>query len=326
MAATITPTKPTATLDDAVAQRVERLNTASVRRVIEPEERFAWDTLTDGQLIPDELLSIDPDEYGLTPEQRATLAREEVAVLLESGVRFETVLISAFALELAESRDLVDARSTYALHEMGEETRHSRAFLRLVEQIRPEAPRLMMSGLPAFVRKRIQRGLLRHTPLLYVFVLAGEEIPDLMQKLASEHPDTDPLLAEVNRYHRQEEARHLAFARMRLPELQRSASPWERWRMRHTVAFGINRLFDSMIDPGVYTTVGLPPMRTWMKANRSPRRLALRYEACRPILDQVIAAGFIEEGKVPWLWRVLCGVDRHNTPRPDSPPLPSFAS
>ena len=50
-------------------------------------------------------------------------------------------------------------------------------------------------------------------------MLAGEEIPDLMQKLASEHPETDPLLAEVNRYHRQEEARHLAFARMRLPEL-----------------------------------------------------------------------------------------------------------
>jgi hypothetical protein len=130
MAATTTP--PTER-DDAVALRVERLNTASVRRVIEPEERFAWGELTDGQLIPDALLSIDPDEYGLTPEQRATLSREEVASLLESGVRFETVLISAFALALAESRHIVDARTRYALHEMGEETRHSRAFLRLVE-------------------------------------------------------------------------------------------------------------------------------------------------------------------------------------------------
>jgi hypothetical protein len=321
MAATMTAPNE---LDTAVAQRVERLNTASVRRVIEPEERFDWAELGERQIIPDALLSIDPDEYGLTPEQRAKLSREEVASLLESGVRFETVLISAFALELAESRNLVDPRSTYSLHEMGEETRHSRAFLRLVEHIGPTAPRLMMKGVPAFVRKQVQRSLLRHLPLLYVFVLAGEEIPDLMQKLASEHPETDRLLAEVNRYHRQEEARHLAFARMRLPELQRSASRWERFRMRHTVPFGINELFDSMIDPGVYGTIGLPPMKTWLKANRSPRRLAMRYAACRPILESVIAAGFVEEGRVPRSWRRLCHVDRHGRPLADTPALPTF--
>ncbi|HEY5887386.1 MAG TPA: diiron oxygenase [Acidimicrobiales bacterium] len=320
MAATTTSTTE---LDDAVAQRVERLNTASVRRVIEPEERFAWDSLAEGQIVPDALLSIDPDAYGLTPEQRATLSREEVASLLESGVRFETVLISAFALALAESRHILDARSTYALHEMGEETRHSRAFLRLVEHIGPTAPRLLLHGIPMFVRKQIQRGLMRHDVLLYVFVLAGEEIPDLMQKLASEHPETDRLLAEVNRYHRQEEARHLAFARMRLPELQRESSRWERWRMRHTVPFGIHRLFDSMLDPGVYAAVGLPPLRTWVQANRSERRLALRYEACRPILDAVIAAGFLEAGRVPGPWRRLCHVDKAGRPLPDSPALPA---
>ncbi len=135
------------------------------------------------------------------------------------------MLISAFALELAERRDLVDARTTYSLHEMGEETRHSRAFLRLVEQIGPTAPRLLMKR-PARCSSASgsSAASCATPPLLYVFVLAGEEIPDLMQKLASEHPETDPLLAEVNRYHRQEEARHLAFARMRLPELRQEAS------------------------------------------------------------------------------------------------------
>lgn len=319
MAATMTTPNE---LDAAVAQRVERLNTASVRRVIEPEERFAWECLGEGQIIPDDLLSIDPDEHGLTPEQRATLSREEVASLLESGVRFETVLIAAFALQMAEGRDLVDARTTYALHEMGEETRHSRAFLRLVEQLAPTAPRLMNSGLPFLVRRTVQRNLLKHPALLYVFVLAGEEIPDLMQKLASEHPETDRLLADVNRYHRQEEARHLAFARMRLPELHDEVSRWERWRMRHTAPFGIHRLFESMIDPGVYATVGLPPMRTWMKANRSDRRAAMRIAAVRPILDAVIAAGFVEQDRVPRAWRRLCHVDRHGQPLADTPALP----
>jgi hypothetical protein len=294
-----------------------------VRRVIEPEERFAWDELGEGQIIPDALLSIDPDEYGLTDEQKATLSREEVASLLESGVRFETVLIAAFALQMAEGRRLVDARTTYALHEMGEETRHSRAFLRMVEQIAPTAPRLMNSGLPFLVRRTIQRNLLKHPALLYVFVLAGEEIPDLMQKLASEHPETDRLLADVNKYHRQEEARHLAFARMRLPELHDEVSRFERWRMRHTVPFGIHRLFESMIDPGVYTTIGLPPLRTSLRANRSPRRRALKIAACRPILEAIIAAGFVKEGRVPRAWRRLCHVDRHGRPLADTPALPT---
>jgi hypothetical protein len=320
MAATMTRSTE---LDDAVARRVDKLNTASVRRVIEPEDEFTWADLGEGQIIPDALLSIDPDEYGLTPEQRARLSREEVASLLEAGVRFETVLISAFALELAERKVIVDARTTYSLHEMGEETRHSRAFLRLVEQLAPTAPRLLMKGVPLFVRNQIQRGLLRHPVLLYVFVLAGEEIPDLMQKLASEHPETDHLLAAVNRYHRQEEARHLAYARMRLPELRETSTAWERFRMRWTVPFGIHRLFDSMIDPGVYTTVGLPGMKTWLKATRSDRRLAMRYAATRPILEQVINAGFFPNGKVPRPWRQLCHVDRTGEPLPDTPALPT---
>ena len=110
-----------------------------------------------------------------------------------------------------------------------------------------------------------------------MFVLAGEEIPDLMQKLASEHPETDRLLAEVNRYHRQEEARHLAFARMRLPELQQEASRWERWRMRHTVPFGIHQLFDSMLDPGIYAHGGPAPAADLGEGQplRAPTRPAL---------------------------------------------------
>jgi P-aminobenzoate N-oxygenase AurF len=307
----------------AATQKVDRLNTASIRRVIEPEERFDWSSLRAGQLIPDDLLSIDPDRYGLSAEQRARLSREEVASLLESGIRFECVLMAAFALQMAEDRNLVDPRSTYALHEIGEETRHSRAFLRLIETIGPESPRILDHGIWAWGRQKIQRSLLRHPTMLYVFVLAGEEIPDLMQKLASEHPDTDRLLAEVNRYHRQEEARHLAFARLRLPELHHDATRFERWRVRNLVPVGIKQLFESMLDPGIYRSVGLPPMRTWLKANRSARRKALRYEACRPILEAVIDAGFVPRGRVSRPWRTLCGVDRHADPLPDSPALPA---
>ena len=118
-----------------------QLNTASVRRVIEPEDEFDLGRAGRGPDDPRRPpVRSTPTSYGLTPEQRATLSREEVASLLESGVRFETVLISGFALELAERRDSSTPARTYSLHEMGEETRHSRAFLRLVEQIEPTRP------------------------------------------------------------------------------------------------------------------------------------------------------------------------------------------
>ena len=64
-------------------------------------------------------------------------------------------------------------------------------------------------------------------------VLTGEEIPDLFQKLASEHPDTDQFVRDVNKYHRQEEARHLAFARMILPELWEEAGFFDRMMVKH---------------------------------------------------------------------------------------------
>ena len=62
-------------------------------------------------------------------------------------------------------------------------------------------------------------------PLFCLLVLSGEEVPDLMQKLASEHPDTDPMIKAVSKYRRQEEARHFAFARLLFPEQWAAAGP-----------------------------------------------------------------------------------------------------
>ena len=124
MTATVSPT-----------QRIERLNRASAR-VIEPDEAVPG-TIGEGQLLPDELLSIHqlPEFQDLTPEQKARLSREEIASIVDAGIRFECVLMAGFSMELATSPDLSDPAVVYALHEMGEETRHSRLFSRLLAQI-----------------------------------------------------------------------------------------------------------------------------------------------------------------------------------------------
>ncbi|MBA3302762.1 MAG: diiron oxygenase [Acidimicrobiia bacterium] len=301
--------------------RVERLSTASVRRVLEPEEMFDWDTLGTGRLLPDSLLSVADLDLGLDAAAKAKLSREEVASMLSTGVRFEAALMAGFSLQIADADDLADPRITYMLHELGEETRHSRAFVRLLDEIDPTAVDPFRKGLIGKVASRMMRFTINAPALLCVFVLAGEEIPDLLQKRATEHPDTDPLLSAVNRYHRQEEARHLAFARTVLGEMWERAGAIERKRILHFAPIGIGQLFSAFVHPGVYETVGLPGMATWRAVNATPQRTALKHAAARPVLQAMIDADVVRPGAVPGGWRRLCGVDAEGAPLADAPTL-----
>ena len=306
MTATATP------LD--VGERVSRLSTASVRRVLEPEELFDWTGLGPGQVIGDDLLTVRGLDLDLDAATKARLSREEVAAMLQMGIRFEAVLNSGFSLQIAESDRVTDPRVTYMLHEVAEETRHQRAFIRLVEALDPKARNPIAGTVIERIVHFQTRRFLRMPSLLMVLVLAGEEIPDLLQKMASEHPDTDPLLAAVNRYHRQEEARHLSFARATLPELYARAGRLERLRIRHLAPVVIGLLFRMFVHPGVYTAVGLPGLATWRAVNRTPERLAVQHAATRNILDALLQAGVLRRGRVPRGWQRLCGVDRQGEP------------
>jgi len=309
--------------DDHDTSRRRRAHRPSVdgflRKVLEPEELFDWDSLGEGQVIGDELLTTSGLDLDLTPEIKARLSREEVAAMLQMGIRFEAVLNAGFALRIAETQDVSDPRIGYMLHEIAEETRHQRAFLRLIEELGATAVNPVSGGVvERFLQFNIRR-FIKMPAFLLVLVLAGEEIPDLLQKLASEHPDTNPLLASVNRYHRQEEARHLSFARTTLPELYAETGRLERLRIRHFAPVVIRLLFHMFVHPGVYTVAGLPGWKTWRAVNRTPERLAVRYHATRNILRTLLDTGVLRRGRVPRGWRRLCGVDRFG--EPVGPPL-----
>ncbi len=303
MLATSRPHDPARTRD-----RVTQLSTASLRRVIDPDLDLVG-SLGDGQVLPDELLSIHelPEFASLTLEQRARLSREEVASIVESGLRFEAVLMAGFSMEIFRNDDLTDPEVVYSLHEIGEETRHSRLFSRLLSQLEPTARNPLARW--RWVAAKIIPRILRRRATLDVLVLGGEEIPDLLQRKAAEHPDTDPFLRKVNRYHRGEEARHLAYARAVLPSRLAEAGRMDRFLVRHVVPRIIHMMFDTLVHPGVYATVGLPTFETWKRANKTPSRVALRHEATRPIVASLIAAGAMPEGRLPKPWRELAGVD-----------------
>lgn len=290
-------------------ERIQRLTTASARRVIEPDVEVPGAPGT-GQVIPDELLSaagVDDVLARLTPEQRRTLSREEVASIAIAGIRFEAVLEAGFAAEIATARDVTDPRLTFVLHEMGEETRHMRLFQRLIASLAPTArPPIPFRLVQVGYRLAIHASV-RFPALFYVLVLGGEEIPDLFQKLASEHPDTDDFVRDVNRYHRLEEARHLSFARVAYADVWRRSGPVDRFLVKRVAPHIVRFMFESMVHPGVYATVGLPALSTWRRVNRSATRRQWRHEATRPVLKALVDAGVFAPGRIPRGWRALTG-------------------
>jgi P-aminobenzoate N-oxygenase AurF len=293
-------------------ERIERLSVASLKRIVEPDEDVQG-TVGDGQVLPDELISLSnvPELFDrLTDEQKRTLAREEMGSIVDTGVRFESVLLAGFSIEILNRPDLTDPRVTYLLHEMGEETRHSRLFVRLLEQIKPRAKNPLDNAIARIAQQILIPFLTGMRALFCLLVLSGEEVPDLLQKLASEHPDTDPMIKAVSKYHRQEEARHLAFARLIFPEQWAAAGRIERFLVRHLGSHIAIGMFDTIVHPGVYASVGLPTWPTWRAVNRSEGRTALRHRALRPLLTPLLDAGVFSGGRVPKGWRVACGVDR----------------
>jgi hypothetical protein len=297
-------------------RRIERLSHVSVKRVIEPDEEVTGEFRA-GQILPDELLltaglGLTGVGLKLTAEQKAVLSREQVAAMLDGGIRLESVLLAGAGLLMSTWRDLTDPRVIYLLHEVGEETRHSRLFARMIGQLAPTARNPFNAGFNRKVGARIYRLTATHPLLFCVMVLAGEEYPDLVQRRAIEHPDTDDYLRRCNVYHREEEARHLAFGRLLLPELWARASRRERWLAKRVAPLLVRLMVETQLThPGVYAAAGLPPRRTAWRVNHGPTQRALVAEAMRGVLKAMLAAAPDMSGRVPRGWRRLAQVDRH---------------
>src|SRR5262249_17436846 len=156
-----------------------------------------------------------------------------------------------FAFRLAISGDVTDPRFVYALHEIGEETRHSRLFARVVRQLQPRQHHPINNRTSRRIRARLLPFIFRRPATLDALVLGGEEVPDLLQKLVSEHADADDYLRRVSKYHRQEEARHIAFARTTVGEHYRTTGWSDRFAVRTLVPMLIGAMFDMMVQPYV---------------------------------------------------------------------------
>jgi hypothetical protein len=282
--------------------------------VIEPDVEVVGD-FRPGQIVPDELLITSGLDLQLSAAAKATLSREQTAALLDGGIRLESVLLAGVGLLLASWPDLTDPRVTYLLHEVGEETRHSRLFSRMIEQLSPSATNPFHHGPALAVTRRVYRIIMNNPALLGVMVLAGEEIPDLVQRRQLEHPDTDDYIRRVNAYHREEEARHIAFARILLPDLWRQASRRQRFLVKRLAPVLVDLMLETQLfHPGIYEVAGLPARRTARAVRRSASYQQLRAEAMRPVLKAWLIAAPELSRRVPRGWRRICSTDRGGQP------------
>ena len=239
----------------AVADRLLR---SSAARFYDPDVDVDWSAPPVDGL--DYILEHRCSLYGtglwhrMTPEQRRELGKHEAASVASVGLWFELILMRML-LKLSYEGDPTDPRVQYALTETAEECRHTIMFARMVEAL----------GCPAYgPRPRIHRlgrilPALSYGPAMYGSILVAEEVTDRLQREQVDSPQIQPLVRMVNRIHIMEESRHIGFARTELLAGMGGLNRIELRYQRHLLAYVGYLVCRSLINPRVYSAVGIDP-------------------------------------------------------------------
>lgn len=275
-----------------------RLLKSSVEHSYDPMVDIDWDApLLEGAYFgPPERLSLygTPLYDRLTEEQRIELSRHEVASIASVGLWFEIILMQ-FLVRHAYDLDPTSRHAHYGLTEVGDETRHSIMFGRMIEKL----------GVPAYGpgRKRHELGRLFKAvhggASFWAGILIAEETLDTFQRECMKDERVQPLVRMVNRIHVVEEARHVRFAREELVRLTATMSKPARRFHQDMLGYVGHQIATGLIHPRVYRAVGLDPRSARETALSNPVYAdTMRWSAARlmPFLQEVgLVGGFGEK-------------------------------
>jgi hypothetical protein len=251
-----------------------KLLAASVKHSFDPQVDLDWDApwQPGAYFAPPTASSLygTPLWDGMSESHRVELTRCEVANNLGFGIWVETLFVQMLARH-SLGFDPRSAHLRYALTEIGDETRHSTMFSRLLVK-------LDRGPYTYNIVDRTAADLLRafsSEPLAFVAVLFVEEIFDALQRIGMRDPSVQPLCREAFRIHVVEEARHMRFARdelfrviPRLPRVRREG-------LALAVAAGIGLVERSWRTPAMYAEAGLDAARAAKLARTNPSWRAL---------------------------------------------------
>ncbi|GED96703.1 AurF N-oxygenase family protein [Gordonia crocea] len=271
----------------------QRLLRSTADRAYNPELDIDWDR----PLAPDKAWIMEHRQTlygtklweGLTPEERRELGKHETVAVLSFGLYAEVGLSMMLMRSVLQSRTMVDDHCRYALAEVGEETRHSTMFSRMVNKsgVKPyKYPR----GLSKLVR------LVAFAPVgpaSYAGTLLIEEILDRLQREGMADETLQPHLRQLMKIHVLEEARHITYAR---EEMVRSmAAHGKAYNALHRGAFAVMvfGVMPALVNPKVYRSVGIGMLRGLIANQTSPRYRENAVYSGEPLLRFCYEAGFI---------------------------------
>ncbi len=247
----------------------ERLLNSSADKFYDPEVDIDWNApLAEGlPYTPEHRISLYGTELWdrMTPGQRIDLGRHEVASVASNGIWFEVLLMQMLLKEVYRT-DPTSRHAQYALTEIADECRHSTMFARAIEKV----------GVPAYGPPKILHRLGRllpvigYGPALYGSILVAEEILDRIQRESMADPQVQPLVRMVNRIHVLEEARHVTFAREEVVRGMAKLRKWELPYQRLLIALVSYAITRSLINPRVYSAVGLDRAEAMRAAAGNP--------------------------------------------------------
>lgn len=234
----------------------------------------------------------------MTDEQRVQLSWHEFASTARVGLWFELILMQML-LRQSYDQDPSTGSAQYALVEVGDETRHSVMFARAAALLAPGndyGPSRLVHELGRLFKSTASG------PAMYASVLVAEETLDRGQREMMDDPTLLPLAREVARIHVTEEARHVSYARDAVAR-QVPALSWPQLAHAQVLTAVVAQLIvDAMIDPAVYTAVGLDRGRAVAEARASEQRRETRLWTAEKVTGFLTEVGLID-GPATALWR-----------------------
>ncbi|GAA2582015.1 diiron oxygenase [Winogradskya consettensis] len=283
------------------SQTAARLLQSSAAHSYDPDVEIDWEApLVPGRwFVPQHRSSLygTPLWGSLTPDQRLTLTKHEVASIAALGVWFETILMQLLIREYYK-QDPTTAHAQYALTEVADECRHSVMFGRMIAKLDCPVYRVgpFDQRLGTFIAATATG------PRMYAAILIAEEILDALQREAAADESVQPLVRMVSRIHVIEEARHVRYAREELARQVRAAGRRRLDYDRLIIARAAYLTGRRLIAPGVYASVGIDPQTGARAARSNPRhRETLRWAGAKVVaylreLDLIGGPGLV-------LWR-----------------------
>lgn len=269
-------------------------------RLLDSVEKLSYDP----SIEVDWQAELDPEQFGLnpewstlygtdlwqemTPQQRVTLTRHEVASIMSTGIWFEMIL-QQMVLRDQYCKDSSGADFQFALTEIADECRHSIRFARACQKLGIQA------YLPSRATIELGRGFkaLATAEAAYGGILVAEEVLDVMQRDWMRGENVLPLVRTTSRIHVVEESRHMTFARQQMRERIEGKSAMRRKASALIVATAANFIVSNMVNPGVYAAAGLDTKRAVREARGNAHHHAMMRTSSQHLMNFLRECGLI---------------------------------